>query len=107
MYKPDKWELKYFKDEDKIEIIVREDDGRITNGFAAIPCYGEDDVDYEDQWETARLLVSAPKLLAACKRLLTEALGSNECQVANGITHTTESCSVCNAKAAIKAAKKG
>ena len=68
MYKTDKWELKYFKNEEKIEIIVREDDGRITNGFAEIPCYGEDDVSYDDQWEIARLLVAAPALLAACKR---------------------------------------
>ena len=69
MYKTDKWELKYFKDEDKIEIVVHEDDGRITNGFAEIPCYGEAVFSSDDQWEIARLLVAAPKLLAACENL--------------------------------------
>ncbi|KKM63962.1 hypothetical protein LCGC14_1506120 [marine sediment metagenome] len=73
MYKTDQWELKYFEDEDAIEIIVREDDGRITNGFASIPCYGEDDVSYDDQWEIARLLVAAPKLLEALENIENDA----------------------------------
>lgn len=82
MYKTDKWELKHFEDDDSIEIIVREDDGRITNGFASIPCYGEDDCNYDDQWEIARLLVAAPALLAALKNLLENDLLKDEFHLA-------------------------
>jgi len=70
MYKTDLWELKYFKDEDAIEIVVPEMNGSYCNGFASIPCYGEDDMNYEDQWEIATLLVAAPKLLDACQKAI-------------------------------------
>ena len=107
MYKTDKWELKYFKNEEKIEIIVREDDGRITNGFAEIPCYGEDDVSYDDQWEIARLLVAAPALLAAYKAVTKSLecmrLGDRNMPPCN----ENWQCCVCEAQAAISAANAG
>jgi hypothetical protein len=116
MYKTDLWELKYFEDDEQIEIVVREPNGSYCNGFAAIPCYGEDDVNYEDQWEIARLLVASPALLKACEGLIEtletvdEDGGDSACQcMAKTPCDITPPppCTYCFAKEVVYRAKKG